>query len=109
MRRVLGITDKNKFAHHIIPWDLGVHPAIQKAAKGSNAFHLNEAFNGIPLSRTVHNSGHPNYIIRVRQALDAIPANLGPFTTRTEVDKVINRIKAAIAANPNTNIDNLIF
>src|SRR5690606_6766992 len=48
LRKVLKLTDKTKQAHHIIPWayNIQTHHIVQKAAKSSSAFHLNEALNG---------------------------------------------------------------
>jgi hypothetical protein len=111
LRKVLGLAKGDKrFAHHIIPWEKGIHPAIQKAAQAPNAFHLNEIMNGIPLNEAVHSGNHTAaYLSKVQAALDAIPTNLNPQQTRTEVEKIINRIRTAIQNNPNTHIDNLVF
>lgn len=47
--------------HHIIPWELFDNPVVQKASLSSNAFHMNEALNGIPLSNVQHYGSHANY------------------------------------------------
>lgn len=55
LRKVLGLAVGNlDQAHHIIPLNKQTKSIVQKAAKSGNAFHLNEALNGIPLSTAVH-------------------------------------------------------
>jgi hypothetical protein len=110
LRKVLGLaTGDVRVAHHIIPWEKAIHPAVQKAAKGSNPFHLNEILNGIPLNTSVHTGNHAAYLSRVQSRLDAIPSNLDANQTRVQIEQIIIDIKNAIANNPNTHIDNLIF
>ncbi len=110
LRKVLSLsTSDPRIAHHIIPWEKGLHPAVQKAAQSSNAFHLNELLNGVPLSTAVHSGNHASYLARVQTRLDAIPTNLSADNTRIALEIIINDIKTAIQNNPNTHIDNLIF
>jgi hypothetical protein len=110
LRKVLGLAKgDSRFAHHIIPWDKASHPAVQKAAQGSNTFHLNEILNGILLSPAFHTENHAAYLSRVQTRLDAIPTNLSPEQTREKIVELINDIKLQIQINPNTHIDNLIF
>lgn len=84
-------------------------PAIQKAALSSNAFHLNEALNGIPLSSAVHSGSHANYTNLVKQRLDAIPSNYTPNQVYDEVMDIISDIRSAISSHPNTPINQLLF
>ena len=100
-----------KQAHHIIPWAIQVHPAIQKAAKkdGMSPFHLNDLINGIPLDNVIHNGSHPDYDNAVRMALDLIPSNATPAQAYDEVVQLINRIRVAIANNPNLKINEIVF
>ncbi|PWN60448.1 hypothetical protein C1634_016015 [Chryseobacterium viscerum] len=110
LRKVLGMLKGDlRQAHHIIPWEVYDNPAIQKAALSSNAFHLNEVLNGIPLTNAVHNGSHSKYTIRIQQYLNAIPSNLPPNQVYDEVIKVIERVRTAIKNNPNTPINQLIF
>jgi hypothetical protein len=110
LRKILGLAKGNpSVAHHIIPWSKASHPAVQKAAQGSDAFHLNEILNGIPLSTTVHSGNHAAYLSRIQSRLDAIPPNLNPQQTRQKIEELINDIKMAIQSSPNTHIDNLSF
>lgn len=110
LRKVLGMIKGDlRQAHHILPWELYENPAIQKAALSSNAFHLNEALNGIPLTTAVHSGSHANYTARIEQYLNAIPSNLPPDQVYNEVVKVINKVKVAIQNNPSTPINQLIF
>lgn len=110
LRKVLGLAKGDpRQAHHIIPWELYNRPAIQKAALSSNAFHLNEALNGIPLSTAVHSGSHANYTNLVKQRLDAIPSNYTPNQVYDEVMDIISDIRSAISTHPNTPINQLLF
>jgi hypothetical protein len=40
LRQVLGLTNSNVHAHHIIPQELANHPIVQQAAKSKYAFHM---------------------------------------------------------------------
>jgi hypothetical protein len=96
-------------AHHIIPWGKSAHPAVQKAASSNNAFHMNEALNGIPVNTTIHNGSHSVYDGLVQSRLDAIPANATPDEAYEEVLDIINDIRAAIQNNPGVPLNQLIF
>ena len=110
LRKVLGLAPGDaRVAHHIIPWDLWDHPAVQKAAQGNDAFHLNELLNGIPLNSLVHTGNHASYISKVRSRLDAIPTTLDSHKTRLKIEELINDIRTEISRFPNTHIDNLNF
>jgi hypothetical protein len=111
LRKVLGLEKgDSKAAHHIIPWAKADHRAVQKAAQGgTNSFHLNEIFNGIPLNKSVHTGSHAAYSRRVQARLDAIPTNLSIEQTRNAIEQIVNDIKTQMLNNPNTHIDNLIF
>ncbi|NQZ43802.1 MAG: AHH domain-containing protein [Flavobacteriaceae bacterium] len=58
---VLKTTGTEQQAHHIIPWAFKDSDIVQKAAKSRNAFHMNEALNGIPLPSTNHLTGHNSF------------------------------------------------
>lgn len=112
LRKVLGMGTSAvdaRQAHHIIPWAKQSHPAVQKAAKSSNAFHMNEALNGIPLNNAVHNGSHANYDNLVQIRLNAIPANATPNQAYEEILDIINDIKNAIQNNPGVPINQLNF
>jgi len=91
------------------------HGIVQTAAKGTNPFHINEPFNGIALSSSTHagaQSGHPNFNNRVFQKLEEIRINhpnITPDLAREKLEELISIIRAKIATNPNTHINNLIF
>lgn len=113
LRKVLGMTVGNGLqAHHIIPLNLQTNPIVQKAAKSGNAFHLNEALNGIPLSTAVHSGSHGHYDNLIFQKLklfaEANP-NATPSQCYNKVNEIISQIRTAIANNPNTPINQLIF
>ncbi|MGV3461301.1 MAG: AHH domain-containing protein [Flavobacterium sp.] len=110
LRKVLGLAIGDaRQAHHIIPWAKSSHPAIQKAAGSANAFHMNEALNGIPLSTARHNGSHANYDSKVLAKLDLIPSTATPEQTYTAVTTLINNIKTAIQNNPGVHINQLNF
>jgi A nuclease family of the HNH/ENDO VII superfamily with conserved AHH len=115
LRKVLNLATGNPLiAHHIIPWIQRNHDLVQKAALSDNAFHMNEALNGIPLSEFQHNYGHPGYLTKVETKLDLLWINNGQNTmstaqARSLVEGLINDIRTAIINNPNTKLDDLIF
>lgn len=62
LRKVLGLLPGNPLqAHHIIPWNKQSKSIVQRASNSGNAFHMNEALNGIPLNTAVHSGSHANY------------------------------------------------
>ena len=112
LRKVLGMGTSAvdaRQAHHIIPWAKQSHPAVQKAAKSSNAFHMNEALNGIPLNTAVHSGSHSNYDNLVQGYLDAIPNTATPDQAYNAINTLINNIRTAIQNNPTTPINQLSF
>jgi len=85
------------------------HPAIQKAAKSGSAFHMNEAFNGLPLNFTVHNGSHPHYNNLIQSKLDNISPNATPEEAYDEIVDIIMDVRNAVQNNPNTPIQQLNF
>jgi len=82
----------------------------QKAAQSGNAFHLNEALNGIPLDNVItHNGSHPKYDLKVQQRLDAIDISKSANEVYDELIEVINDIRTAIQNNPTTPVNQLNF
>jgi A nuclease family of the HNH/ENDO VII superfamily with conserved AHH len=113
LRKVLGIVSSNFQAHHIIPWAKSSNEVVQKAARSSNAFHMNEALNGIPLGTLAHSGSHAAYDQRVLNGLNEIKALYGPNMTPQQayngLTNLIHNIRTAILNNPNTPINQLIF
>lgn len=110
LRKVLGLgVGDPRQAHHLIPWAKSTHPAVQKAARSGDAFHMNEALNGIPLSTAVHNGSHAHYDNLIQIRLDAIPANATPARAYDDIVDLISDIRAAIQNNPNVPINQLNF
>jgi hypothetical protein len=74
LRRALGGCSTTAQAHHVIPLELwgafGVGSHVVVAAAMKLGFGFNDSENGICLSTKVHEGSHPNYTIRVREALD---------------------------------------
>lgn len=110
LRKVLGLgVGDPRQAHHLIPWAKSTHPAVQKAAKSGNAFHMNEALNGIPLSTAVHSGSHANYDNLIQRYLDAIPPSATPNQAYNAINALLDRIRAAIQNNPGVPINQLNF
>lgn len=110
LRRVLGLAVGDlRQAHHIIPWAKSTSPVIQKAAKSGNAFHLNEALNGIPLDNAIHSGSHARYDAIIQSYLNQVPANATPDQAYSAVITIINKVKTAIANNPGVHINQLNF
>ncbi len=122
LRTVLNITDNLKEAHHIIPWEVGTHPLVQKAAQ--NKWHMNHANNGASLNKFrfdllpdgVH-ANHPKYNSQVSNLLTTLETNLATqfgginnVTEQIAQDKLIlfqNNLAQFIAQNPTTKINDL--
>jgi uncharacterized membrane protein YgcG len=113
-RKILGLAVGDaRQAHHLIPWEIADDAVVQAAALSKEAFHMQKALNGIPLSTIQHMGSHPNYTERVRLALLEINRkfnnNISPTDASLEIEILINKIKTAITDNPNTRIDDIIF
>lgn len=103
-------------AHHLIPWEHSIDDVVQEAAKGSNAFNLNELLNGIPLNPIQHNGSHDLYNGRVKAHLNGIKnslvnsGNFNPSSARQALEDLINNvIKPEILSHPNTPVNQIIF
>lgn len=113
LRKVLNLTTGNPLqAHHIIPWNKQSKSIVQRASKSENAFHMNEALNGIPLSTAVHSGSHANYDNVIQTKFDLFNAN-NPNATPDEcydfLTDLINDVRTWIAAHPNTPINNIVL
>ena len=115
LRRILGLGD-SRIAHHMIPWEHCNDELVQMAAKGNDAFHMNELLNGIPLTAIQHNGSHALYNDRVISHLTNIKNslknsdNFNPQATKQALEDLINNvIKPAIINNPTTPINQIIF
>lgn len=107
LRKVLQLTDKLKQAHHIIPWEFSNYAIVQKAAKSSNAFHMNDFINGIPLPTTGHLTGHSVYNAKLQEILldlNSKNPNMSPNEAYNHLQAITNQIKTLIQNNPNYNL-----
>jgi hypothetical protein len=115
LRKVLGMAASNidpRQAHHIIPWGKQGNVIVQKAAKSGNAFHMNEALNGIPLSTAVHNGSHAAYdnVIQSKFNLfNATNPNATPDECYDFLTDLINDVRVWIINNPNIPINNIVL
>lgn len=114
LRKVLKLTDATKQTHHIIPWayNIQIHSVVQKAAKSSDAFHLNEALNGIAVASWRNQPNHQAYNNKIWGKLEAYrisKPNATPQECYNKLLEIINQAKQAIINNPNTHLNNLVF
>lgn len=114
LRQALGMaTGDARQAHHIIPLNKQKHEVVQKAAQSKEAFHLNEALNGIPLDKDiVHLGSHPEYDKLIQGKLDTFMKsnpNATPDECYKKIMEIIQEVRTAIANNPNTPVNNLKF
>lgn len=111
LRKVLGLAVGNlNQAHHIIPLNKQTKSIVQKASKSGSAFHMNEALNGIPLSKAVHNGSHANYDLVIQTKFDQFDAsNATPNECYDFLTDLIQDVRTWIANNPNTLINNIIL
>ncbi len=113
LRKVLGITDSALQAHHLIPWATRNHDVIQKAAKSSNPFHMNEALNGIPVASWRNQPNHNIYNNLIESKLDEFNTIINPNATANEaydfVYDLISDIRNWVINNPNSHLNELIL
>lgn len=114
LRNVLKLSvGDGKIAHHIIPLEFVENTVFQAAAKSRFGFHPNEFKNGIALLESIHPGSHPNYSIKVKEALleieNRLGSNMTPDLAHQEIQDLIVKIKNWILANPTENINNIIF
>lgn len=127
LRKVLGITDPLKEAHHLIPWAKRENPIVQLAAHADEVpFHMNHPKNGMSLDKYradlpdgVH-ANHPHYNDQVEEGLSAIKEklendfgtaieNIDPNTISNELIKFQNPLGDLIDANAGVKINLLDF
>lgn len=112
LRKVLGITDSALQAHHLIPWATRNHDVIQKAAKSGNAFHMNEALNGIAVASWRNQPNHNAYNNLIESKLDDFN-NLNPNATIDEaynfVSDLIGDVRDWVINNPSSHLNDLIL
>lgn len=112
-RESLGLQKGNPLrAHHILPREHRYHPLVQKAAKSKEAFHIDDAANGLPLSQARHGTGHSAYNAKVKSVLNELnldnPSIEDSYQLLTDFG---DYLKDLIQSNPNLNlgeISNLI-
>ncbi|GMQ29958.1 AHH domain-containing protein [Algoriphagus confluentis] len=112
LRRVIGLTDPTKHAHHILPLEHANHPVIQKAAKAkNNPFHMDEFDNGVAVD-SWRNTSHPAYNTRIRGVLDRWNSrnpNATPEQAMVFLQEKMQELSQLINDNPTVKINDLIF
>ena len=115
LRKVLNLAKGDtRWAHHLIPWETANHSLVQKAAKGDNAFHLNEVLNGLPLNSIQHAPPHDIYNTKIINRLDNLYLqNGGKYMSNSKAEELVralsNEIKVWVSAHPNSSINDIIF
>lgn len=112
LRKVLGLLPGNSDqAHHIISWaqNIASHNIVQKAAKSANAFHLNNALNGIAVAAWRNQPNHNIYNNRIMARLNALPTNLTPDQAYAALSNLVSEIRTKIINNPNSHLNDIIF
>ena len=78
-------------------------------------FPMNEALNGIPLTKEIHVEGmvHTAYNTKLAFELQKIitnkGANMSPQVARGELEILVSKIRIWIDGNPGENINNITF
>lgn len=107
LRKILNITNSSVQAHHIMPWAFRESDLVQKAAKSSDAFHMNQFSNGFPLPTTNHLTGHNLYNDKIQSILtDNLPDinDMTPNEAYTFLTGLNNHIKGLLQTNPTMNL-----
>jgi len=113
LRKVLNLaTGDPRQAHHIIPWGKSDNLVVQRAAGSGNAFHMNQALNGIPLNNAVHSGPHTSYDNKITEKLVSFlqqNPNPTPQQCYNKLTQIIQQVRTAIINNPNVHLNNLDF
>lgn len=113
LRKVLGLLPGNPLqAHHLIPWSSQTKMAVQRAAKFDNAFHMNEALNGIPVAAWRNQPNHQAYNDLINSKLDEFRddfPNATPDQCYTFLTNLIDQIRTWVINNPNKHLNEIIL
>ena len=83
---------------------------IQNAAKSKDAFHINEALNGIPVEAWRNQPNHSNYNSFIKNKLDDLNiGNPSPEEAYNGLENLIQNIKTWITNNPNSHLNEISF
>ncbi|WP_421823795.1 hypothetical protein [Flagellimonas oceanensis] len=103
LRKVLGLTSSSTHARHIMPLAFKGTDLVQRAAKSSNAFLMNEFLNGFPLPSSSHLTGHSTYNNKIQSILttnNVAISNMSPDQAFTFLNGLIVHIDDLLTANP---------
>lgn len=103
----------SKVGHHIITFHQKVqeHPIMQLAFRAGFDPN-NAAVNGKAIEGALNSGNHGTYADKIVNQLNKIATdfpNLSPPAAKQKVIELIDKIKAAIDANPGVHVDNLPF
>ena len=112
LRKVLNITSSALQAHHLIPWASRTKTVVQRAAKCSNAFHMNEALNGIAVATWRNQPNHTAYNILIDTKLTSYildNPNATPQQCYDFLTNLIDNIRTWVINNPNSHLNDLVL
>lgn len=112
LRKVLNITSSTLQAHHLIPWSSRTKTVVQRAAKSGNAFHMNEALNGIAVASWRNQPNHQAYNNKIDDAIDNFlldNPNATPNQCYNFLTNLIEDVRAWVINNPNSHLNDLVL
>ncbi|BFO66026.1 hypothetical protein KCF3NO3_20090 [Chryseobacterium sp. KCF3-3] len=114
LRKAINLTDVTKQAHHVIPRAKIIieHDVIQRAALSGNAFHIDEALNGIAVTSWRNQPNHYIYTNKILKKLNSFTSthpNATPQECYNFLTGLINDIKTWIINNPNSHLNDIVL
>lgn len=114
LRKTLGLLPGNPFqAHHLIPWATRNHDVIQKASKSGNAFHMNEALNGIAVEAWRNQPNHNNYnnliLTKLNDFINLQNPNATPQECYDFVSDLVQDIRDWVITHPSSHLNELVL
>lgn len=102
-RKMVGVTDPSKIAHHLIPKSLFDNPVIQKAALSKDIpYHIHHPANGKGIPDNIHNAPHLDYIAAVKNKLGTSPNQ--PNTIYKKIADQYGSLENAVPDNVTTKV-----
>ena len=119
-RSMMGITDPNKQAHHLISWSKKNNEVVQRAAEaGYPSFHMNNPnTNGLPIDTWRNQPNHNQYDEKIETALQGIKNqlqnsfgtslnNIPPGEVSTVLQSFQDYLIGQINAFPNSHLNDI--
>ena len=114
LRKVLNLTNPAVQAHHIIPRAKSIveHKIVQEAAKSKNAFHIDEALNGIAVASWRNQPNHFTYSNKILEKLNFYKTsnpNATPQDCYNFLTNLINDVRIWVVNNPNSHLNDIVL